>query len=384
MSAPRVLRIEQGQSYLLEDNDELPYTLIRNLGHGSCANVEEVRDIRTGATLAKKVIKFHGSRLEMRRIFDNELKVMHRLTRHHHIIQVFASYIGRREVGLILSPVASHGSLDVLIQDAVDHSISQSGLDILYLSFGCLVSGLQFMHTQSIRHKDIKPHNILVHNGTLIYTDFGSSLDYGAVGRSVTTGPSHSGTRRYMAPEAHNNSPRSSKTDIFSLGCVFIEILNALGTCPLPTNVTPYCQHIDTIVSLLMTDLENSMDNWLAVVRSETSKMLSFEVKDRVSANDLVRAFWNSIPRVNDNYHLPYQSPGQQFRTARPRQDLLSDPWSSNIAGVPYQMDGTSQPDSVFLEDPWSHLSPAPGRRNHRNPFESSMHEHSQDDHIGR
>ncbi|KAF2850362.1 kinase-like protein [Plenodomus tracheiphilus IPT5] len=294
-AAPRVLRVEQGGSYFLDNDDELPYTLIRNLGHGSCANVEAVRDSFTGAIFARKVIKIHGARAEMTRIFENELRNIQRLAKHHHIIEVFASYIGRREVGLIMSPVASHGSLDLLLQDVLEDSGQESDFRLLHKSFGCLASGLQFMHTQGVRHKDIKPHNILVHGDTLIYTDFGSSLDYNAAGKSVTTGPSHSGTRRYTAPEAYEGSPRSSKTDVFSLGCVFVEILIALTLCAFPHDVRPYREHIDTIVSVLK---ENThiVDAWLAAVFVETSMMLAHEMSLRPSAESLTAALRNVNP----------------------------------------------------------------------------------------
>ena len=59
---------------------------------------------------------------------------------------------------------------------------------ILQRAIGCLASGLAFMHEQTIRHKDIKPQNILIHGGSVLYTDFGISLDFGQQGNSTTTG----------------------------------------------------------------------------------------------------------------------------------------------------------------------------------------------------
>ncbi|KAI4713901.1 hypothetical protein J4E89_001350 [Alternaria sp. Ai002NY15] len=75
----RMLRIEEGQHYFLEPNDELPYKLLRNLGHGGFANVEEVEDRHTGMVLACKVFKFGGSSAERQRLFDNEVKVIRRV-----------------------------------------------------------------------------------------------------------------------------------------------------------------------------------------------------------------------------------------------------------------------------------------------------------------
>ena len=100
---------------------------------------------------------------------------------------------------------------------------------ILQLSLGCLASGLAFIHQQTIRHKDIKPQNILIHHGSVMYTDFGLSYDFGDSGQSTTTGLVQGLTRRYCAPEVAASGNRNSKSDIFSLGCVYLEILDTLS-----------------------------------------------------------------------------------------------------------------------------------------------------------
>ncbi|KAI4646655.1 hypothetical protein J4E93_004877 [Alternaria ventricosa] len=114
----RMLRIEEGQHYLLEPNDELPYKLLRNLGQGGFSNVEEVENRHTGMVLACKVFKFGGSSAERQRLFDNEVKVIRRLASHHHITRIFATYVGRDQVGILLTPVADRGSLDIFLRDA--------------------------------------------------------------------------------------------------------------------------------------------------------------------------------------------------------------------------------------------------------------------------
>ena len=280
---------------MLEPEDELPYKLLRNLGHGSYANVEEVLDQHTGRVFARKVFRFGSSSAERKRIFENEVKVIRRLAPHHHITQIFATYVGRRQVGILLTPVADRGSLDMFLQDAQEGLLAKADLNILYYSFGCLSSGLEFMHAQKVRHKDIKPHNILVHRNSLIYTDFGSSLDYSAATRSVTTGPPSSTSRRYAAPELHEWSPRSSKTDIFSLGCVYLEILSALVLGPLETDMTPYRDHIEGF-STLMRRTSPSCDIWLQVVIDITCRMLNVEPEARPSAETITSQLWTCWP----------------------------------------------------------------------------------------
>lgn len=50
--------------------------------------------------------------------------------------------------------------------------------------------------------------------------------------RSTTEGLPDSLTRRYAAPEVLANEPRNRSADVFSLGCVYLEMLAALGTGP--------------------------------------------------------------------------------------------------------------------------------------------------------
>jgi serine/threonine protein kinase len=59
-------------------------------------------------------------------------------------------------------------------------------------------------------------------------TDFGTTLDWSDVGHSTTTGLAAKGTLRYCAPEVAQNLPRKSSADIWSLGCVFLEMWTTL------------------------------------------------------------------------------------------------------------------------------------------------------------
>lgn len=172
---------------------------------------------------------------------------MRRLADHHHVVKLHASYVVGRELALILTPVADDGDLADFLHAYRDLSLSgtQPKSDRLVDSlasmqrtlenaYGCLAAGLAFMHEQTIRHKDIKPQNILVHRGSVLYTDFGISIDFSTLGHSTTTGRADSFTRRYCAPEVAEHQKRNSKSDVFSLGCVFLEITAAMYSKDLP------------------------------------------------------------------------------------------------------------------------------------------------------
>ncbi|KAF2686588.1 kinase-like protein [Lentithecium fluviatile CBS 122367] len=285
IKTPSIVVVREGEDYFCEEDVQLPYRLVRNLGHGHSAIVEMVEDVNTGSVFARKVFSLNVPRTERKRIFDNEIKIIRRLAPHHHIIRVFATYVAKREAGLILHPVADSGDLATFLRDFKEAKAAQlvqpERTKVFESSFGCLASGLAFMHRQKIRHKDIKPHNILIHQGSVIYTDFGYSLDHSAIGRSTTTGKPQAFTRLYCAPEVSDHSPRNSKSDIFSLGCVFLEILFVLYEELVPPN-SGECYHESLETSRLRSSLQGL--NRLGMI---TSDMLHPRPDDRLSAEEI-------------------------------------------------------------------------------------------------
>lgn len=95
--------------------------------------------------------------------------------------------------------------------------------------FGCLSRALEFLHEQNIRHKDIKPQNILYEAGRgVLFTDSGLALEFTEASRSTTMGMVNGMTPMYCAPEVAAEEPRSTSSDIYSLGIVFLEMIVVL------------------------------------------------------------------------------------------------------------------------------------------------------------
>ena len=89
--------------------------------------------------------------------------------------------------------------------------------------FGCLIIALGFLHDNKIRHDDVKPSNILLKGNEIYLTDFGMSFDWTELSHSTTEGKM-AGTPRYASPEVASQQPCGSSSDIWSLGCVFLEV----------------------------------------------------------------------------------------------------------------------------------------------------------------
>ncbi|KAF1958042.1 kinase-like protein [Byssothecium circinans] len=300
VATPRTLTIEEGKDYFVEPDDKIPLQLVRSLGHGNSGNVEEVKDIHTGAVYARKTIRLYGPRDkdERKRIFQNEIDILRSLARHHHIVRIFATIAAKRELSLILQPVADEGDLDAFLDHiredieesntVNDRKIDQSKIAILQRAFGCLASGLAFIHKFRIRHKDIKPKNILIHRGLVLYTDFGYSLDSSKSVNSTTAGKPEFWTRRYSAPEVLDYDNRNSLADVFSLGCVYIEILSVMES---EFNIDPglcFGEEIDKVHAMIKRECdrkrEATCEDFLTDLATTCTSMTQEDRSNRLTA----------------------------------------------------------------------------------------------------
>ncbi|TDZ18581.1 Protein kinase byr2 [Colletotrichum orbiculare MAFF 240422] len=101
-----------------------------------------------------------------------------------------------------------------------------------------ILTGLSYLHNRDIIHRDIKGANILVDNkGTIKISDFGISKKLEAT--NILSGannnkhrPSLQGSVFWMAPEVVKQTSYTRKADIWSLGCLVVEMMT--GTHPYP------------------------------------------------------------------------------------------------------------------------------------------------------
>jgi tRNA A-37 threonylcarbamoyl transferase component Bud32/tetratricopeptide (TPR) repeat protein len=98
-----------------------------------------------------------------------------------------------------------------------------------------VADALAYAHAQGIIHRDIKPENILLSAGHPMLADFGiaRAIDVAGVKQLTRTGMGSPGTPAYMSPEQLLGLGEvDARSDIYSLGCVFFEMLT--GTLPFP------------------------------------------------------------------------------------------------------------------------------------------------------
>ena len=89
---------------------------------------------------------------------------------------------------------------------------------------GCVVHGLEYIHSNNIIHRDIKPENLVLDsNGYIAITDFGVAKRNARDNNSET-----SGTPGYMAPEVLCAKNHSFPVDFFAVGVMCYEFMNGV------------------------------------------------------------------------------------------------------------------------------------------------------------
>lgn len=169
--------------------------------------------------------------------FKTERDVLLRLS-HKHLVKCLGTFTDSDYFTLILDPLAERSLDSVLISEDDEEDVKET----LCLGFGCLASAVAYLDHESIRHKDIKPGNILINDRSVLLCDFGNALDWeGEYDSMITQGESiGERTRTYMAPEVAGRRQRGQPQDIWSLGCVFLEMANYINGHP----VTAFRQFI--------------------------------------------------------------------------------------------------------------------------------------------
>lgn len=275
--------------YGFVDEAQLPYDNPRYLGSGHSGAVHAVQARDTKALYAQKSLRISGyPRGNTKETFLNEVRIISGLASHRHIVRIHATYFSTRHFGILLEPVASDGDLDAYLTEFYcqrDGKLLSTDLadmaSVLHRGFGCLAAGMAFMHEKSVRHKDIKPSNILVHHGILLYTDFGYAWDSSGLDTSMTEGPPSGITRKFSAPEVLESEKRNSKSDVYSLGCVFIIILSAL----IPTLAFDSRQNFSDIMDGIHTELGSlKLPNELTALPAIITAMTDREPSSRLCA----------------------------------------------------------------------------------------------------
>lgn len=197
------------------------YEIIQVLGQGAMGIVYKGVDPKIGRTVALKTLKTTGELpenqlVEFKRRFSQEAQSAGRLN-HPNIVTVYD--VGEEEgVAFIAMEFIKGKPLDEMISEKQPLSVDQ-----IVTIMGQICEGLGYAHRNGVIHRDIKPANIvLTEDGSAKITDFGIAK---ITSTSATQTGTIMGTPSYMSPEQITGKSVDNRSDIFSLGAVFYELL---------------------------------------------------------------------------------------------------------------------------------------------------------------
>lgn len=184
------------------------------IGQGGFGTVYLGLDARSGQLVAGKEFNFDVSearKAELLGILEKEISTMRRLA-HPNIVR----YIGADRVDdhfYIFMEYVAGGSLRSLLDE-----FGSLQLPVVSSFARQIVLGLQYLHDNEVIHRDIKSANVLVNiDGVLKLADFGSA-------QTFDEGRGMQGTPYWMAPEVIRGETVTWAADIWSLGCVIVEM----------------------------------------------------------------------------------------------------------------------------------------------------------------
>jgi serine/threonine-protein kinase len=216
------------------------YETLEEIGHGGMAVVYRARDLGLDRVVALKLLAPELARDEVfRKRFASESRAAAAID-HPHIIPVFEA--GASE-GVLYIAMRFVDGRD--LRALMDRQGPLSARQTIRIT-AQIASALDAAHAHGLVHRDVKPGNILIAEGTdsehpehAYLTDFGLTKKSLSLSGLTTVGQ-FVGTVDYVAPEQISGKPVDGRCDLFSLGCVVYEAL---------TGATPM-RHEDDLATL--------------------------------------------------------------------------------------------------------------------------------------
>jgi tetratricopeptide (TPR) repeat protein/predicted Ser/Thr protein kinase len=198
------------------------YEILQLLGQGGMGAVYKARDVELERLVALKLIRPDlASNSEILRRFKQELILAREVT-HPNVIRIFD--LGQASgVRFITMEYVEGRDLRVLLREKGKLTPEEAVPIFLQITVA-----LEAAHNAGVVHRDLKPQNILVDKDGRVYV-----MDFGVARSLETPGMTQTGalmgTPEYMSPEQAKGLKVDARSDLFSLGIIFYEMLSGVS-----------------------------------------------------------------------------------------------------------------------------------------------------------
>ncbi len=200
------------------------YAIVRRIGEGGMGAVYQARDLELNRVVALKVIRPSlAKNPEILSRFKQELILARQVT-HKNVIRIYdlAEFDGIKFITMdfidgrdLKSVLRANGKFEPRQAAEIIEQVCR---------------GLEAAHSEAVIHRDLKPQNIMMDRSGKI-----TVMDFGIARSTAPGGMTHTGalvgTPEYMSPEQAKGEKLDARSDIFSVGIIFYELL---------TGDTPY------------------------------------------------------------------------------------------------------------------------------------------------
>ncbi|MBC1219559.1 serine/threonine protein kinase [Nostoc sp. UCD121] len=240
----------------------------------------------------------------VKRLFNSEAETLEKLGNHDQIPRLLAYFVENQEFYLVQEYIEGHTLAEELTPGKrwSESQVIQLLQEVLEI--------LEFVHSQGVIHRDIKPDNIIrrASDNKLVLVDFGAVKQLRT--QMVTVGGQASatvviGTPGYMPTEQGQGKPRPN-SDIYSLGIIAIQALTGL----LPTVLQE-----DPETGEIIWQQSITVNYRLAAV---LTKMVRYHFKDRYqNATEALQACKDAIIPVPPKLYQPQESTKSRPQVSR-------------------------------------------------------------------
>ncbi len=281
------------------------YEIVEHIGRGATADVYKAYQATLDRYVAIKLLHpFLAEDHDFLSRFQREAKAAARL-RHPNIMQVFDFDVIQDIYYLVME------FIDGVTLKAKLQELSASG-QIMPLTEAihttrCVANALAYAHARDMIHRDVKPANIMIdRDAQVILTDFGTAKILGS-GQHTASGVT-TGTPAYASPEQVMAQPGDPRSDLYSLGVVFFQLVTTQLPYVADTGVAVFLKHLtDSIPSPCQINPVLSIDVETIVFRAMAKK-----AGNRYQTAD---EFIADLDRLAGGMTLP-EVPRAQFDTA--------------------------------------------------------------------